>query len=274
MELIDLHIHGAPWSNGWANYRRSVWQAWRNGLHIAGLSEHGPRFNYLVPFRSLSLAELDKYFHTIEEIRLEFAGEIEVLSGLELDYNQRMVEYYSNLLPRLPLDYVIGAIHSVEDWIPEIPQSYETSALAGKNAEQLYQAYFQKLTEAAQSGLFDFIAHPDLVKKALPHLGMKKPDNLQTLYQETAKMLAACDVGIEINTRGKLLPDVGEFYPHIDFLTECRRAGVHLTIGSDAHQPQNVGLAVEEAFRLAQSLGFAELSVWRKRKRYVSNLSN
>lgn len=269
MKLIDLHIHGVPWQSGWANYRRTVWQGWQNGLHIVGVSEHGPRFNHRVPFRSLHLAELDKYFDILEEIRLEFAGEIEVLFGLELDYNERMAEYYDKLLPRLPLDYVIGSIHSVDDWIPEIPETYQSSIYAGKTAKQLYQAYFGKLLEAAKSGLFDFLAHPDLVKKALPHLQMRKPDNLQPLYSETAKMLAVCDVGVEINTRGKLLPDVGEFYPDGEFLSECRRAGVPLTIGSDAHQYQNVGSGIEEAFQYAQKLGFSEVSIWRKRERFI-----
>lgn len=269
---IDLHVHGAPWENSWAAYRRAVWYGWKAGLEVIGICEHGPRFNHRVPFRSLYLSELDKYFDILEEIRLEFAGEIEVLFGLELDYNEKTAEYYRDILPRFPLDYVAGSLHTVRDWVADLPGSFQESSLAGLDAKGLYEVYFQEMKNAAKTGLFSFIAHPDFVKKALPHLKMEKPQDLTGIYRDAAAMLSACETGIEINTRGRILSDVGEYYPSDEFLRLCSQAGVPLTIGSDAHDPKMTGSEVEEAALHAKKLGYRELSVWRKKKRYSITL--
>ena len=273
MKRVDLHTHGTPWNQGWAGYRRAVWSGWKAGLQVIGVSEHGPRFNHRVPFRSLYLCELEKYFDILEEIRLEFKGEIEVLFGLELDYNEQMVEYYADLLPKLPLDYVIGSLHTVKDWIVEMPETLHGSSLQRMDAYGLYQVYFTELKEAAKTGLFNFIAHPDFVKKALPHLNMRKPEGLTEIFEDAAKMLAACEVGIEINTRGKILSDVGEYYPDDEFLTACRKAGVPLTFGSDAHEPRMVANGIPEAMTHAVKIGFSEFSIWRKRERYTASIA-
>jgi histidinol-phosphatase (PHP family) len=137
---------------------------------------------------------------------LEFVDETEVLMGLELDYNEKMVAYYKDLLPRLPLDFVVGSIHSVSDWVIDLPDSFAQSSLRGLDANGIYQAYFLELQNAAKSGLFHFLAHPDFVKKALPLLKMSKPKDLSPLFRETADILSACEVGIEINTYGKYCP--------------------------------------------------------------------
>lgn len=266
MTKLDLHIHGAPWSNGWAQYRRSVWNGWKRGLKHIGICEHAPRMNHRVPWRALYFSELDRYFDTMEEIRMEFSGAAETLIGLEVDYHQGMVERYREILPRLPLDYVVGAIHTVKDWVVDLPDSISESSLLGMDAEGLYREYFTALREAARSGLFDYIAHPDFIKKALPHLNLSKPPQTERIYRETAETLAACKVGIEINTRGLILPDVGEYYPEEAFLRECARAGVPVTIGSDAHITDRVGDGVEGAVEYAYAAGYREICIWRKRE--------
>ncbi len=223
--------------------------------------------NHRVPWRALYFSELDRYFDTLEEIKIEFEGTVEVLIGLEVDYHEGMVERYREILPRLPLDYVVGSIHTVKDWVIDLPGSLGESFLAEKRALEIYQAYFEALQEAARAGLFDYIAHPDFVKKALPHAGMAKPQSLGKLYRETAEILAAGKTGIEINSRGLLLPDVGEYYPDEGFLRECVKAGVPVTIGSDAHDSSRVGEGVAEAVEYASQAGCREVNIWRRREK-------
>ena len=263
---IDHHIHGAPWEYGWANYRRSVWNGWNNGCNIIGIAEHGPRLNHRVPFRSLYFADFDHYFNTIEEIRLEFQGHCDILTGFELDYHPDMVEHYREVLPQLPLDFVIGAVHSIEDWIVDNPVSLKNSSFKDADAYELYHIYFNAVREAAETGLFNFIAHPDMVKKALPHAGMKKPDNLSKLYRETADILKACDTGIEVNTRGLILSDVGEFYPDFEFLSACAQAEVPVTIGSDSHDSNRVGESFEEAVDFIRQAGYKKICYYKSRR--------
>ena len=273
MTLIDLHIHGAPWlaDNDWASYRLSVWNAWNAGCEYIGVSEHGPRFNHRAPFRSIYFSEFDRYFNTLEEIRLEFAGAAEVLSGLELDYNERMLEHYRDLLPKLPLDYIIGSVHTLKDWMMGLDGSFQKSSLAGADSYQLYDLYLAMIREAAKSGMFDFIGHPDYLKKFLPALGMSKPQGLLPMYRQTVEMLKACDVGVELNLSGVKSP-AGEYYPDDDFLLECARANIPLTIGSDSHDIVSAGLGIEEGLKHAIQLGFSKIHIWRKRERIALDI--
>lgn len=271
MTKIDLHIHGAPWDNDWAAYRRSVWHAWKAGCQYIGISEHAPRFNHRAPFRSLYFCEFDRYFDTLDEIKMEFEGEAEVLTGLELDYNEWMEEHYRELLPQLPLDFTAGSVHTVKEWVMGVPGSFEESSLNNLDAEGIYEAYFEEVMNAARTGLFDFIAHPDLVKKYLPRLKLAKPANPAPIYQRAVEVLKACDVGIEINTRG-MLTAAGEYYPDDDFLRECARAGIPLTIGSDSHDMVSAGFGIEEAAAHARQIGFRQIHIWRKRERIPLNI--
>lgn len=246
-----------------------MWNGWKNGCKVIGVAEHAPRLNHLVPYRSLYFADFDRYFDTMEEIRIEFAGETDVLTGFEIDYHAGMVEHYGKMLPRLPLDFVVGSVHSIDDWIVDLPSSLNESSYKDTSAYELYRVYFAAVREAAKSGLFDFIAHPDLVKKALPHQGMSKPDNLETTFRETAEMLAACDTGIEVNTRGLILSDVGEFYPAPGFLAACAKENVPVTISSDSHDGKRVGDNFQQAVDYIRKTGYRQYCYYKKRKRIL-----
>lgn len=267
-----MHLHGAPWENSWAEYRRIAWAAWKKGFKIICFTEHGPRFDHRSPFRSLYLNELDKYFAVLEEIRLEFTDELEVLFGLELDYNERMHEYYQRLLPKLPLDFVFGSLHSLKDWQTELHEDFPFTSLAGNNSRELYEIYFRELENAAKTGLFDAIAHPDYIKKALPHLNMTKPSGLTELYTDSTRVLSACGIAVELNTKGTIYSDVGEYFPDDDFLRACLQAGTPVTIGSDAHDFKMMGFGVEEGILHLKNLGFKQINIWRNRQKHSLDL--
>lgn len=269
---MDFHIHGSPWTHGWTNYRRSAWNGYQAGCEIIGFAEHAPRMNPELPFKSLYFRDLEKYFDILEEIRVEFAGKLEVFKGLEIDYHEGMVEHYRRLIPELPLDFTAGAVHSVNNWIVDLRDTLSESEYRDADAYELYDVYFQQIQKAAQTGLFDFIVHADYVKKILVHRRWKKPDNLAKIYRETAEILAVHNTGIEINTRGMLLPEVGEYYPDFEFLKSCVQAGVPLTIGSDSHDGRRVGDGFESAVRQAREAGYKALSFWRNRESININL--
>ena len=267
MTKIDMHVHGAPWEYSWQNYRRSVWSGWKNGCSHIGIAEHAPRMNHRVPYRSLYFSELDRYFDTIEEIQIEFRGQVEVLSGLELDFSDKMVEEYREILPQLRLDFVIGSIHSMDDWIIDFKGSFEESSFREVDPAEIYREYFKNVRRAAETGLFNFLGHVDIVKFGLAMAGMKKPDNLGTVYIDTAEALADNRVGIEINSRGLILEGVEEFYPAFDLLKACMKADVPVTISSDSHDSKRVGENFGTAVQYAKEAGYEEISIWRKRER-------
>jgi len=116
--------------------------------------------------------------------------------------------------------------------------------------------------EACASGLFDIIGHIDVIKK----FGYKPQESLEQYWYKTARVLKQTGTCLELNTAGRDAP-VGEFYPARRFLEICRAAGVPVTLGSDAHGPDQVGRHFAEGTALLKAAGYTELAVFTGRKR-------
>ena len=122
--------------------------------------------------------------------------------------------------------------------------------------------YWSACEWCVRSRLFDFIAHPDLVKI----FGSRPPGDLNRYYEPVVAALAECGGAFEINTAGLRKP-VHELYPALDFLKLARQAGVPLVINSDAHSPGQVGMDFDAARALARKAGYATSLRFHARKR-------
>ena len=160
-------------------------------------------------------------------------------------------------------DYVIGSIHFLNDW------NYDTDK--SRNSEftpdYLYDWYFGELQKAVKSRLFDYMAHPDLIKKHRIW-----PDTPKTLlFRQTAEVFASNGVAYEINTSGKDRP-CEEFFPGKELLTEFFKAGVPVTLGSDSHKSDQIGRYFEEAKQLLKETGYRSVTRFKKREKIIENL--
>ena len=86
--------------------------------------------------------------------------------------------------------------------------------------EEIWDLYWRAYERCAASGLFDFVAHPDLVKK----FGHRPPGDLRRYYEPTIAAAAANGTAFEVSTAGLHKP-VGELYPSAEFLTLAHAAG-------------------------------------------------
>ena len=135
----------------------------------------------------------------------------------------------------------------------------------GRSAEEIWRRYFQTLGEAARSGLFDVLAHPDLVKM----WGGERPlpeGDLRRYYELAIEGIAESGIAVEVSTAGLRKP-AGEIYPAPAFLEMCLEAGAPVALSSDAHRPQDVGADYEQALELLAALGVRELCVFERRER-------
>jgi len=133
--------------------------------------------------------------------------------------------------------------------------------------EEVWTKYFKAMTQAAGSGLFDFMAHPDLVKK----FGHRPKGDLRPYYKETLDAIEAAGVAIEVSTAG-LRKEVMEIYPSKVFLEEAFRRSIPILISSDAHAPEEVGHEFDRALRLVKEIGYREIHKFQSRKRIPVHL--
>jgi histidinol-phosphatase (PHP family) len=180
--------------------------------------------------------------------------------GLEVDYFPRAEEGLRRLLAAYPLDFVLGSVHWLDGW--GFDHLSRVERWQGRDVDEVYRRYFAELGRAARSGLFDVIAHPDLVKVA----GHRPAFDPTPLYEEAARALAAAGVAAEVSTAGLRKP-VHEIYPAEPFLRLLRQHDVPITLASDAHRPEDVGRDFAASVALARRCGYTRICRFVQRRR-------
>lgn len=251
----DYHIHSS-YSDGRSAPEDYIPTAIAVDLSEMGFSEHLSLFNDAGEC-NMNPANISRYIKHIENLR-KGKNNIKIKIGLEVDYFEGKEEEISAYLSRLPLDYIIGSVHYLGENSVDIgPEFYK-----GKNLDKLFDFYFQKVSAAAASGLFDIIAHCDLIRI----FGFKPSSDQERLYRTLAKTMKTHDVVLEINTNGRNRP-LADFYPDRKFLHVFLEENVSVCVNSDAHMPSRVGQYFEEAYELLRYTGFTEMAVFDKRVR-------
>jgi histidinol-phosphatase (PHP family) len=205
--------------------------------------------------------QFDDYVRLIAATRDAFAGRLDVRLGLESDYYPGVEPWLEQLHAHAPLSHVLGSIHyQVSDY----RKLYYTGDV------RLYQElYFDHLARSAESGLFDTLSHPDLIKNEDP--AAWDFERLRPHIERALDRIAATGVAMELNTSGlqKFLPEMN---PSPAQLVMMRERSIPVVIGSDAHVPQRVGEDYTEALRLLRDAGYSEVSFFLDRQRHTLSI--
>ena len=228
------------------------------GLKEIGFSEHLTLFRESLDW-SMDASDVEPYLKHINNLGRNVTG-IKVRKGLEVDFLPGKEKEIWSLLKKTKLDYAIGSVHYLGDSSVDTgPEFYD-----GKNIDNLFETYFEQVIAAAASGLFDIIAHCDLIRI----YGFKPSTEPENLYRNLARRFKIHDVAFEINTNGRNRP-VGDFYPDRKYLRIFREENVPVCVNSDAHMPSRVAQHFDEAYELLKSAGYSEMAVFDNRQRFM-----
>ncbi|HEX3510421.1 MAG TPA: histidinol-phosphatase [Solirubrobacteraceae bacterium] len=268
--LTDYHVHLRPDDSdasvaehhSAANVERYRTVAAEQGIAELGVSEHVYRFRQALEIWRHPFWE--RYAHDDLDAYCAFvAEETDLRLGIEMDFVPGAEDRTANLLERYELDYVIGSVHFVRDGAVDMDDYSVWDS--GRSVEEIWRRYFETIGESAASGLFDVLAHPDLVKYW--GRGRPAPEGDPRRYYELAiEGIAASGIAVEVSTAGLRKP-AGEIYPAPAFLGMCLEAGAPIALSSDAHRPGDVGAGYEQALELLAGIGVTELCVFEGRTR-------
>lgn len=271
--LTDYHVHlrrddEDPEYRTTANVERYLAVARERGIDVLGVSEHVHRFRRALdvwqhPFwRSSATDDIDTYCRFVRE-------ETPLKLGIEADFVPGREDRMATLLDEQDWDYVVGSVHFIRDGAVDMEGDWDVWTTAGE-PDAVWARYFETLGEAARSGMFDILAHPDLVKVWGPSRPRPEGD-LRRFYDRAMDGIADSDVAIEVSTAGLRKP-AGEIYPAPAFLEMCLEAGRPVALSSDAHLPDQLGHRYEEAVELLRGMGVAEIAVFEGRERRMEPL--
>jgi histidinol-phosphatase (PHP family) len=236
------------------------------GLTEIGFSDHSPMRQDDFDDWRMRADQLAEYVQSVEKARTEFP-QLTIRLGLEVDYLPGQDDWIRELAARHPWDYFIGSVHyAFNSWAVDDPR--RLSEWKQRSPAEIWSAYFDRLTQAAETGLFDIIGHVDLPKKFGCRPTKVRSTRLYEVFLAAAKR-GGC--AIELNTAG-LRKDCREIYPSRTILEIARQQDVPITFGSDAHAPEEVGMNFAEAIQLARDAGYQHCSRFAGRKREVVSL--
>ena len=234
------------------------------GLGELGFADHNPMAEPFDEWRML-IEDLPRYLEAVEEARAQFP-QLKIKLGLEVDFLPGREAWVEKLAGMADWDYFIGSVHYLpEGWEVDHPKYLSRHRGA---AEEIWESYWRVYAQCVRSGLFDFVAHPDLPKK----FGYRPAGDLRRFYEPVVAALAETGLAYEINTAG-WRKECAEQYPAREFIEMAFSAGVPLLINSDAHAPGEVATGLVEAAEIARSIGYAHTARFAGRKRSLVPLA-
>ena len=263
--IADVHMHTRH-SHGQASVQEMVDAARKAGLKIIGISEHSPRpqgFGYATDYQESLTRTFPDYVREVCALRdeLDSLG-VQVLLGTEFDYIRSREDFAREFCFAYPYDYVIGGLHFQDSW--GFDSSAEEWARLSRDALfAVYTRYYQDLTAMCETGLFNVVAHPDLVKIfSKPSFDVWLEDAASLALVRQA-LTAAKDNGLalEISSAG-LRKACNEIYPGPKIMEIARAVQVPISFGSDAHCSNTPAHAFDQLARYASTYGYTSSQVF------------
>jgi histidinol-phosphatase (PHP family) len=273
--LTDYHVHLREDSDprpaeaaalSEENVERYLEAARAAGVGELGVSEHVYRFHQAL--------ELWRHPFWEEQARddlgtyCEFVRSTPLRLGLEVDFVRGAEDRTASLLDECELDYAIGSVHFLDQGAVD-HEGYDVWLREG-DPDAVWRHYFETLAEAARSGLFDVLAHPDLVK----YWGPRRPSperDPRFYYEPAVDAIAESGVAVEVSTAGLRKP-VGEIYPAPELAAMLVEAGAAFSLSSDAHVPGDIGRDYERAVEAMRSWGIEQIATFEGRARKLEPL--
>ncbi|HUC01221.1 MAG TPA: histidinol-phosphatase [Solirubrobacterales bacterium] len=275
--LTDYHLHLRPDDGDTPaaryftaeNVDRYLAAAAAAGIEELGVSEHVYRFRQALDLWRHPLwienahDDLDAYCAFVRTTALKL--------GIECDFIPGTEERTAELLGAREFDYVVGSVHFIGEGDNAVDHE-GWDVWEGNDPDEIWRRYFEMLAQCARSGLYDILAHPDLVKvwgraRPLPEM------DLRAYYEPAVEAIAESGIAVELSTAGLRKP-VGELYPAREFAELCVEAGASFALSSDAHLPEQVGFEYDRAVEFLDSLGVEEICVFEGRRRSLVPLGS
>lgn len=263
--MIDSHTHTHYSKHAVGSVNELVEAAIVKGVKILTITDHAPF--YVDSKNRLLETELNQYFEDINRAKEIYYDDILVLTGLELDFMPDSYSYLEKMLSQLELDFVIGSIH----YIPIKNETVKVWDLAHLNKAKVLNSYFTALGQLIESNLFDVVGHPDTILRSVSE------DVYWSYMEPLLPFFKKNNIGYELNTSGlrkySFNIESGQksydkwSYPSKLVVAELIKFNTAFTIGSDAHDPLDVGKGLKEIISELIPIGLKKISYFKSRQR-------
>ena len=233
----NLHTHTFRCNHATGEDRAYVEAAIQAGIKVLGFADHCPQFfpdtDYYSNFR-MHPEEAEGYVASLRLLQKEYANDIRILVGFETEYYPKTYDNMIGFFSQLDLDYLIMGQHFIGNEYDDLTMYSSVE----RESKRLLKRYINQVLEGLQTGVFTYIAHPDIFNYQGD--GDFYREQMDGFLREIKKL----DIPIEFNLLGL---KNGRDYPNPLFWQLAAEIGNRTVIGYDAHQPE--ALLDEDSYR-------------------------
>ncbi|HHW44814.1 MAG TPA: histidinol-phosphatase [Desulfotomaculum sp.] len=244
--MKEYHVHTFRCKHAVGDVSDYAKSACKNGYEVLGISDHTPLPDNFNPEIRMSKSEIGNYINAFKEAQEKYPC-LKIIKGMECEYFKEYHNFYmEELREKWGLRYLILGQHifrSGNEWI---------CFWKGLKGLKELKAYTNSLIEGIGSGVFDFVAHPDIFG------AFYAPWDAEAMACSRAILDAARDMGlpIELNTHGFRKPKIDiagirrYLYPLNPFWELVSDYSIPVIVSSDAHNPEDLGAGIDEAYKI------------------------
>lgn len=260
--IVDTHTH-THFSDGVGTFEENACAAVAAGCSVLVSTDHLTLPAEMDPDGEVQVVEDELAAHRAEwEAARNAHPELEMLYGFECDWYPGCEENVRRWAAGAQV--LLGSVHWLGEqddgaWVDDPTDQHIWLELG---PDEVWRRYAQTWCRACASPLpFGTMAHPDLAMRFV-NAGFAPTIDLAPLWDEMVG--CAHDTGrrVELSTAGRR-KGVGDYYPACGLLERFCRAGVPITVGSDAHVPGDMCDGIREAYAHAWDVGYRAIEVPR-----------
>ncbi|NLC73482.1 MAG: histidinol-phosphatase HisJ family protein [Ruminococcaceae bacterium] len=271
MFLADYHVHSSCSFDAKNRMFEMAAAASRRGISELCFTDHAdigvPETLQIGPIDfSLPGNQAHQYIEAMEK-----APEgIFMTLGLELGAPNHMPEVGKRIFFMPEYDFILGALHNLRGK----PDFYEIRYRSEEHCLELYDAYLDELIEIAELGCFDVMAHIGYCVRYMRKYGFDiniTYDRFGDKLDYLLRTIIDAGKGIELNTAdlvpgGRQNPLLAPL-PTVEILNRYKELGGDIiTVGSDAHNVNTVGIGIAEGYELLRDIGFSYVTLYKRHK--------
>lgn len=265
--LADCHSHSNCSFDGEAPMAAMCARAEALGLAYYALTDHcecdqyngAPEFGGRKYFDSVRRA-----WRELEETKKQFP-KLRFLKGIELGQPLQNLPAALDVLSGRDYDVVIGSLHNIAGMRDFYHLGREN--LSETQLDAVFKAYFDEMYEMLEWGQFDTLAHITYPLRYVCKPG-ERPSFARYAQQldRIFKKLIETDKALEFNTSRLLCTDAPVLPDREIFSRYHALGGRRVTLGADAHCPENVARGIPEALDMLREIGYTEYTVFAGRR--------
>lgn len=260
MQGIDMHTHSRYSFDSFFEPEDQCEAALQVGLGGLCFTEHFSMDELDVSYDFL---EYSQYRQAITNCQQKYKGRLWIGCGLEIGepHLNKCCQQLDKARQNMDLDFVIGSVHNIGS------VTLIDYLKAGRSKDEYYHDYFAEVLQMVQVADIDVVGHLDLAARyGFDEIGDYNFEQYKPVLTKILSCVIDRDLGIEVNTSG-WRNSVGRPYPNDKVLMLYKAlGGKRITIGSDGHNPIDIGSKWQRAYALLRKIGFEYVYVFMQRQ--------